>query len=673
MHPFSLRVSASVFLLFSTCRLSAQTGTDSLKKDSTKAMQLESVTILSDRIIDRSSVSDLSLNPAEIKISQGLYEDPLRSISFLPGISKGGGDLFSTSQIYVRGGSPDENLYMLDNVRLYFPWYFGGIKSIFNTETIDHLEILTGGFSAKYGNAMSSILNVSTRHGNFERYHGNVSVGFANSQLLLEGPLLKNKVSFLVSARKTYLDLFIKNPKQFPLSSFTDATYILSWKINEKQKLIFSGISGLNGTTYHVDNPAPGVPGTIDNKGNVHSQSLQWQALFGSRLYSKLSLLHSFSSSQVTVGRNFNLDITGETIGFRQDFSWYFRPDYKIIFGGEWAEGGYSSTGNTPLDPFSLDPADTNITLYSFDINSRNQNHGAYASLLGKSGRFNVNAGGRYDYNKATGGMDLSPRLSLSYNLTERSRLRAAWGYYYQFPGMDAVNRNNKLTSSRCTHYILGYSQNFGSQLTGWIEGYHKQYEQLVVYDSLLNYSNSGTGYSQGAEVFLSKKMGLFSGWLSYGYSVSKRRESLQQKEAYFVFDQRHIFNTVVEMNVPNKDKFYIPHLVSLNFTYRTGTPYTPVNSAVLTPGGWQQIKGEPFSLRNPASHNLILKVQFRVWINKRKTIRMYSFIEIWNLYNRKNVAGRLYQYGSQYPNNVSEQVYYGTPFLQAGGFKLEF
>lgn len=654
-------------------RVVAQNYPDSLVFDSTKTKTLEDVIILSDRITDRSSVSDLSLVPSTIKTSQGLYEDPLRSVSFFPGVSKGGGDLFSASQIYVRGGNPEENLYMFDNVRIYFPWYFGGIKSIFNTETIDRLELLTGGFSAKYGNAMSSILNVSSRHGDYERYHGNISVGFANSQFMFEGPLVKNKVSFLISARKTYLDLFIKNPKLFPLNNFTDGTYVLSWNINNKHKLVFSGLSGLNGTTFHVDNPAPGIPGKIENAGVIHSQSLQWQGIFGRHLYSKFSVIHSFSRSDVTVGRNLELNINGENTGFRQDFSLYLRPGYKLIFGGEWVNTRFRSSGNTPVDPFELDPSDTNIVLHAYKVSSKNQTHGAYTSLVGKTGRFNYNLGARYDYNLANSRIDLSPRLSLSYNLCSESKLRAAWGYYYQFPGSEALQNNNKLVSPRCTHYILGYSRDYKNKFSGWIEVYYKHYNRLVLYDSLLNYTNSGEGYSKGIEFFASKKNGSFTGSVSYAYSISKRRESLQKQVHYFAFDQRHVTNTVLELNIDNRNKFYIPHQLSLTFTFRTGTPYTPVDSAVFSSSGWRQIKGEPFSVRNPAYHNLTFKVQFRTWINKKKTIRVYSFIEIWNVYNRKNVGGRLYQYGSQYPNHVNEQVYYGTPFLQAGGFKLEF
>jgi hypothetical protein len=644
---------------------------DSVRSDTYKS--LDDVIIVADRIIDRSSVSDLSLDPKTIQGSQGLFEDPMRSLTFFPGISKGSGDLFSPSPIYVRGGNPDENLFMLDNVRVYFPWYFGGIKSIFNTETIDNLELLSGGFSAKYGNAMSSILNVSTRSGSFEKLRGSVSLGFANSQVTVEAPVIKNKLSILLSLRKTYLDFFINDPKLFPLNNFGDATYKLSWKISDRHQLHFSGLSGYNGTKFQAETSTPGIPDNIDSYGTLHNQSLQWQAIFSDKIYSKLSLIRSMSRSDVVVGRNLKLNIDGLNTGFREDLTLYINRQLKILAGGEYNHSDYVSSGNIPFDPFDLDPSDTTIRLREFKVSAMGRSNGAYLALLGKIKKLNFNVGGRYDYLNSSRELVISPRVSLSYEIFKKTSFRAAWGYFYQPPPADALYHQADLSSQRSTHYIIGISKDFDEKHKGWIEFYQKEYDDLVIYDTALNYSNAGKGVSRGVEMFVSRRFGKFTGWISYAYSISKRRESLQTQETYFAFDQRHVFNHASELTINNRGKFYIPELIALNFSFRTGTPYTPVESASLSPSGWHANKGEPFSYRNPAYHTMGLKIQFKTLVGRRKKMTLYSYIEIWNLYNRRNVMGRLYQYGYQYPQNVNEQLYYSTPFLQAGGVKLQF
>ena len=136
-----------------------------------ESIKLEMAEVVADRVSERTSTSNVSFTPKVLHQNQGLTQDPLRTLAFLPGIGREG-DLFSPSQIYVRGGAPDENLFLMDNNKVYFPYYFGGQKSIFNTDAVESIELLTGGFSAAYGNHMSSVMNVHTRDGDFESYKG---------------------------------------------------------------------------------------------------------------------------------------------------------------------------------------------------------------------------------------------------------------------------------------------------------------------------------------------------------------------------------------------------------------------------------------------------------------------------------------------------------------------
>jgi len=249
-------------------------------------MELEMAEIVADRVSERTSTSNVSFTPKTLENSQGMTEDPLRTIASLPGIGRQG-DLFSPSQIYVRGGAPDENLFLMDNNKVYFPYFFGGQKSIFNTDAVESIELLTGGFSAAYGNHMSSVMNVATRDGDFENYKGGVSLGFYNSSAKFEGPVIKEKLSALVAVRRTYLDLFLDESATIPVPSFGDIIYKVSYKINANNKITFSGLSSTESMDFIASEQEPGLPNKLQIGGNNHFQSIQLRSSSGSKIYNK--------------------------------------------------------------------------------------------------------------------------------------------------------------------------------------------------------------------------------------------------------------------------------------------------------------------------------------------------------------------------------------------------
>lgn len=636
---------------------------------------LDEVIVQSDRIIDRNSVSEVSLAPGKIAAKQGLWEDPLRAVSILPGVHKQGGDLFSPSQIFVRGGAPDENIFLMDNTQIYWPWYQGGIRSIFNMETIREVELLTGGFSAKYGNALSSVMNVSTRDGNYENWHGNFSFGFANAQSTIEGPLKKEKISFLLSARKTYLDLFLKPDKaSFPVSNLTDGTYKLAWKLNEKHKFTFSGLSSSEGTAYSTSKPQLGIPNEIDTKGYKHTQSVQLHSNWSDQLYGKTSIVHSHSSSQVLVGRNMDFNIGGKDVGIREDFTYTFTNNATLLFGAEAHYTSFQTNGNSPLNPLEKDPSDTNVVLKYFNVNYDGWNGGTYLTYSGIAmEKIGYSLGYRYDYNLKSNTKNHSPRLSLNYSLANKIDIRATWGTFQQFPDLVAIDAQKDLSSNRCYHYIFGVSKEISNGIKTWAELYYKDYHNLVVQDGLDQYSNTGYGYSRGMEFSIQKESGIFTGWINYSFNQSKRYHPDYDKLLTADFGINHIFNMAIECHINNFGKWYIPALIATQFRYNTGEPYTPVSSAIQTSTGWQKVYGEYNAQLRGDFHNLSLRVEWRVYMNRKRTMRMTSFFEFWNLYNHLNELGRVHQYGSEYPNNIEETIYYSTPFLNAGGFKISF
>lgn len=635
-----------------------------------QATDLQSLEIVAERITERTSISNISFGKTALQTSHGLTEDPLRTLATLPGVGRGG-DLFSPSQIYVRGGAPEENLFLMDNNKIYFPYYFGGQKSIFNTDATESIELLTGGFSAAYGNHLSSVLNVQTRDGDFEKYKGMVSLGFYNSAALFEGPIVKEKLSVLVAARRTYLDLFLDESAEFPVPSFGDVTYKFSYNLHQNHNLSLSGLSSDESLDFLTADPEPGLPNKLETGGNNHFQSLQLKSHFGSKLYNKLSLTNALSNSANEIGNNIELNIDGWQMGLRDDLTYYISNKHKLKTGIEWQYGSIDFTGNLPLDPLQTDPNDTTIVLRNFDIHDKGEViRSAYILYDGNPfSKVGINAGIRLDQNPRRNYTDFSPRFAINYQLTEKSKVRFSTGIFHQFPESD---REEDLISNKAIHYILGYEYRFSNQLYGWIEAYHKDYQDLVFYDEQLNYSNDGEGRARGIELFLRKEKGNFRGWISYALSHSERRIPLLDEVEDFEFDQRHILNVVAEYHLKlKKHPWHIPTLFQANFRYADGTPYTPVVGAENLGGGWMAIQGEPLSVRNSDYQNLNFRVEWSIKMGKKA--RGTSFMEVWNLLNNKNVLGRTYQYGNEFPNNFNEQTFYTASILPAGGFRVEF
>ena len=417
------------------------------------------------------------------------------------------------------------------------------------------------------------------------------------------------------------------------------------------------------------------MPDRTTTDGKLNTQSIEWKALFNANVYSKLSLLRSQAIYNVEVGRNLNFEIDAATVGIREDLTWELHPNHEFKTGFELTQTTFETLGNVPLDPSENDPTDISIQLTSYDFSEDTWSGGGY---LQDSWRLlpalTLTGGGRFDYLSLNGKADLSPRLSLHYELGSKTSLRGAWGYYFQFPDLQDIDRQPALQSPLAIHYIVGIYREFNNAFHGWVEVYQKDYQNLVVVNTLEEYSNNGQGFARGIEFFLKKKTGALVGWLSYALSVAKRREYLDTQEYDFDFDQRHLLSLTLSYNFPKSDKskWYMPTIISLTSRYASGRPYTPIVSAEKgLNGGWMAVRGETNSRRFSPFHNLNLRVEWPFSLSRK--LQGTSFIEIWNTYNRRNVLGFTYQYGKEYLNNVNAQPYHTTPFLLAGGFSIGF
>lgn len=639
-----------------------------------QTMELAMTTVQGDQITGRTTVSNIALSEPQLRTAQTMTEDPMQTLGTLPGVTKAG-RLFEAGGFSVRGGDPGENLYMLDNALLVFPWTFAG-RSTYNPSMIEKAELLTGGFPVTYGHFMSSVLNITTKSGNMNEYRGSASISLLNMEATVEGPIKEGKASFIASGRNSVLDLIVEgfplfDDQEFP--GMRDLTYKFRYDISEKNRITYSG--------YHSESELKLL--FVDTVGNVtdvegynqtHTSSLQWKSQWGDKVYSKLSLLNSLVD---IYGRG---GITNETTSslndhyLREDITIWVTPFNKIKTGFEGHYYVFNSAGHEPLYPQFYFMNDTSLERYDYNVRTAQGTAGGYALYDGTLlGRLKTNTGIRIDKDLPDGNMTIAPRSALSFEFNKNLEVRLAYGIYHQIPGPLAYFYNPNILSGRADHYILGITKKFNSTWSGWIEGYYKDYKTIIIKERFNWFTDDGSGSSKGVEAFLRKDSGKLTGWISYALSRSLRQDSLGAEIYIPNQDQTHVFNLVADYKFKRRPRKIVPSRIAGNLRIATGRPYTPLLSADIVDNQWQPIFGARNSQRNGPYHNLNMRIVWERQTGKKKQHQFNTFLEIWNLYGQKSVTSRGYTYNVQVPGNISERPQIVEPFLLTIGFKFYF
>lgn len=629
-----------------------------------QSIQLKETIIVSDNIIEKTSVSQMEISQIQIESGKGISNDPMKTINSLPGLASNN-NLYGPSAIYVRGGEPFENLYLLDNIRMPFPFYFFG-QSVINPDILEKAEVLTGGWGANYGNAMSSVFNFSTRNGNMEKFKATADISVFYLSALVETPIIKNKLSIIIGARKSNFDVLFSPLLPKP-PKMGDITGKLAWDINSKNKLTLTSLNVKDRLDFLDSNTI--FPGFYAND-RINAQNLQLQSVISSKAYSKFSVMHSGLNLNAYVGE-YLFDIKFNTYGLREDLSFYPNQQTKIRAGIEinrdeevsHAKELYSSTDINITDSSKLYKEK-----YVNKINHWAAIYGVYERTLLQ--RLKISTGLRAELNELNNRYDVSPRLTLSYNLNSKSHLSANWGLFTQSPQTYAAIQNTSLISNQCYHYVLSYKYIFQQSFFIRVESYYKDYKHLVMFDSNYVYSNNGKGNAKGLELTLMKEKGRFNGWITYGLSQSERKRNLQSDVYPFLFDQRHTMNILLSYRLKEKKRhWYVPTLYAFQFRYNTGAPYTPYIGADSTGGKFKFVAGSINSLRNPDYNNLNAKIQWHRKLGKREQHGMLWYVDIWNLTSSKNIVGRLYEIGKN--GVISSKNNYTISFIFNLGVKF--
>lgn len=594
-------------------------------------------------------------------------KDILKTIQLLPGV-KSTGD--ANSGIYIRGGGSDQNLVLLDGAQVYNATHLFGFFSIFNSDAIKDVSLYKGGMPASYGGRLSSVLDIKMDEGNNQNYAFQGGVGLISSRIKAEGPIVKGKSSFMISARRTYADLFLKLSGDSDLRGsnlyFYDLNTKINYQLNDKNTLYLSAYYGKD------------VIGLKDNFstdwGNT-TAALRWNHIYSSKLFANTSLVYTnynYSINNYNQNNNFNVASRIKDISFKTDFTWFAGSRNKFNFGFDLTDhhitpGNINSQPNSAYNSTKIEERNAHeAALYiadEFKISKKlNIVYGArldWFNLRGpgvfytydKNG--NINSTSKYDSGSSvTDYLNLQPRFTANYTLNDDNAIKASYNRNAQnihllsnstaaLPTDIYVMSSNNVKSGIADQVSLGYYKNLQQntyELSAevyykWLSNQidYKNNAQLLANDNVESDLIYGKGRSYGLELFFKKKYGRLNGWIGYTLSRTERRFDGVNDGNYFParYDRTHDISVVGVYQLKKRVT------LSMVFVYGTG-------NAVTFPDGKYKVGGVTsyyYSARNgyrlPADH----RMDVGVTLDGKQHPKFHSSwtFGVYNVYNHRN------------------------------------
>jgi len=619
----------------------------------------------------------------EIFRAAGALQDVSRYVQTLPGVVIGSDDF--RNDIIVRGGSPLENLFVIDNVEVPNINTFanfgsaGGTVSILDPSMIRDVTFLTGGYPASYTNRTSSVLQITQREGSRDALHARATLGFAGAGGSVEGPLAKGRGSWVVSARRSFLDLFTKDIGSGGVPVLYTVNAKAVYDLNATDRLWAVNITGIDRIRLGLTDSTPSDEeiSTLDIRyqGWRSATGLNWQHLFGSRAVGLLGVTNSVASVAQTVKdlvRNgvpppgipadqvidsspiiFHTDSTESESTVKYDAT-VSALNSTFQFGGSLKQFRVKYDSAAPLgfdSPYSVQPG---MNPFSIDERFTAWQAGGYVQVTRDlTSALNITAGGRFDRYQYIDASRFSPRLAATVTLTPRLSVKASTGMYYQQPAFQFLAvfpQNRAVKPFRADHYVAGLAYKVADGLLLSVEGYRKNYrdypvstdypslslanlgDSFNVLESLFPLTSAGVGHSQGVEVGLTKKDdGHWYGQLNV--SVSKA-----QHAALDGVLRPGSFDYPVVFNLTGGRRWSPKWESSLRVSYLSGRPYTPFDVADSS----SQRRGiydlsQVNAVRAPAYFRLDVRVDRNATIAGKPVI---LFFGVQNVTGRRNVSG---------------------------------
>lgn len=634
-----------------------------------------------------------SLSPKEIEYlpSLGGEKDVIKAIQMLPGVT--GGDE-GNSSLVVRGGSPDQNLFLLDQVPIYNASHLLGLFSVFTPEAINRVDFFKAGFPSRYGGKLSSVVDISMKEGNKNHLTGDISIGTISSKGILEGPINKGKGTFIISARRTYLDLLaapfmgkkteedkdsesekVKQDKY--KASFYDITGKLSYQLSPKTKLFYSLYYGNDVFSANTRNDSYGKDGSFNKSGTTadvnwgnFASSFRINQIHNSKLYSNFVVYvsnYNYFSKKGSLNNEKSSD-SDETSTINSEEYSSRVTDYGVKYENHFNLSSKSKlicgmTGIlhqfTPGEAVSIYGNSNNPNKIYLGGKKQSTKEGAMFVNLNYDPfkRLKLNLGLRYSmYNSSAKNWNLfEPRLALRYMLTDWMSFKASYDIMSQ--PVHLLSQNSFALGSsiwvpatkshpagKSSQMTIGTMININDYISFSMEGWIKNLDNQVelsngFFENTVNWENQvtkGKGLAKGIDFLIRKQRGRTTGWISYTISENKRKYDKLNNGNWFSYkyDRTHDFKAVLQHKFNDRINFGLNYLLSSGYPMSIPTGYYTTSIMPMTHDKVLYYVPERNNKRMKMYHRLDCSITFSK--KKKRGVRYWTF-GVYNMYARKN------------------------------------
>lgn len=642
-----------------------------------EATQMQEVVVKAERVdanVSEIQMGRTQLNMAQVRKLPMVFgeNDIIKTIQMQPGVISAGE---GTSSFFVRGGSADQNLILIDEAPVYDPSHLFGLFSIFNSDVIKESELYRGGVPARFGGRLSSILEVRTKDGNNKQFSGSGGIGSLASRLMLEGPIKKEKSSFLISARRSYVDLFLKAANEKNLVYFYDVNAKVSWRHNNNNRFFAAFYTGRDDFKFD---------GNFGFGWGNATGTVRWNHLFSDRLFSNTTLVASNFDYKMELDdpvQGFIWKSRLQQFSLRNDLSYFITPESELSFGYHLTFRRFSPGIISPNTSGSIFKTVEQTKMFAID-------HAPYVDFKQKwSDKIETTAGIRLSifqnvgpgdvvlYEDPTDNVNINrigtkhysdlenikayinpePRFSFLYRATPTSSIKASYSRMVQNTHLISsgtvplpFNTWNPsgyyLKPQTSDQYSIGYFRNFKDNAIEFsVETFYKDLNNITDFtdnaeiffnSDLITVIRQGKSWAYGAEFSAQKKTGKFTGFVSYTLSkVERKVPDVNNGQAFPAnYDRRNAVNVAATYDLNEKWSF------GANFTYSTGRPIT-------VPSGKYEINGiyypDVVSQRNgyrlPAYHRADISATLNPQNHKNRRWQGQWVFSLYNMYSRKN------------------------------------
>ncbi len=626
--------------------------------------------------------------------------DIIKSILFLPGVTNAGE---GQSGFNVRGGGADQNLILLDEATIFNSSHLFGFFSVFNPDAIKDLKLYKGGIPARFGGRASSVLDIYQKDGNSKDFHLNGGIGLISSRLLAEGPIVKDKGSFLVGGRASYAHLFLKLSNNKNSAYFYDLNTKLNYKLNKNNSLFLSGYFGRD--VFSINQ-------SFTNTYGNSTLNLRWNHLYSDKLFSNLSMIYSdyyYGLNLDFVGFNWNSGI--KNYNLKYDFKYYLSDKIKLNYG---ANAIYYNFNPGTIEP-SRDDSSINFKQlekkYAFEpalyidaeqkiTDKINVEYGLRYSMFYRLGNSTVNLYANnqpvtFDndlkiYEKATpigteyfgrnktiaNFNNFEPRFSAAYELNENKSIKVSYNRMVQYLQLVSntasptpldvwTPSDNYIKPQIADQFAVGYFANFKEDKYSLeVESFYKKIKNrmdyidgadLIANEAIEQVILNGEMRSYGLEFMLRKNTGKFSGWIAYTLSRSEQRTPGRTANEIGINNgdwYKSAYDKMHNLAITSSYKFNKKWNFGANFVLQTGQPVTYPNGQYT----YQGITVPSYGLRNennlPLYHHLDISATLTPKHNANKNWKGEWVFSVYNLYGRKNAASISFRQNQDSGNN---------------------